>query len=631
MTKTISIAIGAILAVLIGLAILLILFRDAVAGWAIPRALESALDRNVSIDEATVGWNDGIALELTGLVIANPYWTEENPFASVSRTTVELALWPLFGGNVDVRRLHVQEPVVALIRQNQKQANWLFGGPVETTEGGGSLDWLQVRRLTIEDGSVTIEDAVEKLSAAGTLVAELDAAAPETKGLSLNLDGETDGEPFVLEATVRPGSAGGLTRLPDALLVKAAVEAGRSNAMFDGQVDLAASPIAVSGAFEVAGQNLANLSSFSPTPLPPTPPYDLAGNMRWAGQLLETTDLAGRIGDTAWTGNATIDLGQTPTKVDAIFHTKNLDFDDLGPLIGAPPSTSAGDTATPAQKQQAAARDSFISFLPNKPLDFAALRRVQGRVAIRADAVSSPPFAPLQSFDVDATFQGDGVTATAKDVRIADGKLTGQAVINPTEGGGGAIDIDFLLDDARIGDFLQGSDYADAANGRFDAKVVLDGAGASVRDMVLNGEGALQTVMRGGAMSALVVEGIGIDIGEALVLFIGDNTMTPINCARVAGPLKDGVFRLEELTVDTDDSVIRGSGQVALKSETLDLKLAADAKDSSILDLAAPVHVKGDINAPSISIGEIEGLGLFEAGNAKTVDCSAFRLGKGEK
>ncbi len=58
------------------------------------------------------------------------------------------------------------------------------------------------------------------------------------------------------------------------------------------------------------------------------------------------------------------------------------------------------------------------------------------------------------------------------------------------------------------------------------------------------------------------------------------------------------------------------------------MDIFADAKDFSVLDVDAPVHLEGKIRAPEISIGKGVPIPLIEPGDAQDVNCEQLLGGK---
>src|SRR3546814_11538112 len=89
--------------------------------------------------------------------------------------------------------------------------------------------------------------------------------------------------------------------------------------------------------------------------------------------------------------------------------------------------------------------------------------------------------------------------------------------------------------------------------------------------------------MTDGSLSGLLIEGAGLDLGQALILVIGDDDRIPIRCALVSLAVTDGRVDIRRGIVDTTDSAlyVRGGGHLA--DQTIDLAVEADAKDFSLL------------------------------------------------
>jgi hypothetical protein len=69
-------------------------------------------------------------------------------------------------------------------------------------------------------------------------------------------------------------------------------------------------------------------------------------------------------------------------------------------------------------------------------------------------------------------------------------------------------------------------------------------------------------------------------------------------------------------------------GDSNLRKQTLVMDIYADAKDFSLLDVDAPVHLEGKIREPNISIGEGVPIPLIEPGDAEDVSCDLLLHGK---
>ena len=187
---------------------------------------------------------------------------------------------------------------------------------------------------------------------------------------------------------------------------------------------------------------------------------------------------------------------------------------------------------------------------------------------------------------------------------------------------------DIKLRNLELKAFFQGSQFFETTEGKIGADIDISGQGKSLAEVMGTSDGKTFFTMTGGALSGLLIEAAGLDIAEALVLYIGDDARVPIRCA--AGPinLTKGVAKFDRIIMDTTDSVLYVRGQSNLRKELLVMDIFADAKDFSVLDVDAPVHLEGKIRAPEISIGKGVPIPIIEPGDAEDVNCELLLEGK---
>ena len=97
--------------------------------------------------------------------------------------------------------------------------------------------------------------------------------------------------------------------------------------------------------------------------------------------------------------------------------------------------------------------------------------------------------------------------------------------------------------------------------------------------------------------------------------------ITAIRCGAGRIALNQGAATLDNFIIDTTDSVLYFRGNANLKSQDINIEIEADAKDFSLLDIDAPVELKGKIRKPDISIGKGVPIPLIEPGDAEDVSC----------
>lgn len=94
----------------------------------------------------------------------------------------------------------------------------------------------------------------------------------------------------------------------------------------------------------------------------------------------------------------------------------------------------------------------------------------------------------------------------------------------------------------------------------------------------------------------------------------------PLRCGVVDYTASDGVIKIDRSLIDSANSVLTVGGNVNLKAETLAVKVRAEAKDFSLLDVEASVVVTGLLRKLKVSIGEMQGLPI-ELGIQDDLNC----------
>ena len=119
--------------------------------------------------------------------------------------------------------------------------------------------------------------------------------------------------------------------------------------------------------------------------------------------------------------------------------------------------------------------------------------------------------------------------------------------------------------------------------------VKLGGDGESMGELLATSDGRIGFAVDGGHVSALVIELIGLDFGEAALVLGTRNPQVALRCAAASLKVEDGVAEPETFIVDTTDTLVRVDGKVNLGTEKLQLVTRPAAEGSEPL-LAALAH-----------------------------------------
>jgi hypothetical protein len=117
----------------------------------------------------------------------------------------------------------------------------------------------------------------------------------------------------------------------------------------------------------------------------------------------------------------------------------------------------------------------------------------------------------------------------------------------------------------------------------------------------------------------------GLQILDALILYVTGDNRIPVLCALGRLDIRRGVATFDRTLLDTQKSVLHVNGTVALPAQAVNVEVKADPKSFDLLDLHGPVLVQGRIRQPSIRIGRVVPIPTPVFGDAKPVACPALK------
>jgi len=139
--------------------------------------------------------------------------------------------------------------------------------------------------------------------------------------------------------------------------------------------------------------------------------------------------------------------------------------------------------------------------------------------------------------------------------------------------------------------------------GMMQARAVIDGTGDSVHQVMADSNGRFTLILPDGQVTSAFAELTGIDVAEGLGLLLtkGD-AKAAVRCGVAQFNVQDGRMNAENITFDTQDVLIRGSGHINLGSEELDLDIKGEPKKLRFTRLRTPIKIRGHLADPSFGI-----------------------------
>jgi uncharacterized protein involved in outer membrane biogenesis len=580
--------------------------------------------RKTHIDKISIDWGSTAHVRLAGVQVANADWGKADHMLKAEQVDFDIRLWPLLKGDFVLPNLVLRKPEVTVEVGDKEQLNWsLWESPVTAGVAKAAApkersEMPLIGRLEITEGHLVYHDAKRKLELDGT-VSTAEGKAGAQPQAELQLKGKIENQPLTVHFI--GGSALMLRDTEQPYPIDLNVDYGATKLTLKGTVQ---DPFQWTGAnadLTLAGPNLSEIYPLLGIPGPPTPPYRISGKLEREPGLWKFVNTKWHAGNSDLAGDILIDETKKPAFLTAKLVSQHLTFADLAPLVGAPPGKTGNVSAQQKQTQQQL--EATGDLFPNVPLHTERLRAMNMDVTLDAKKVVAPDYLPVQ--------------ALAFRVLINNGVATAKPLTLSLVGGGtiaGELMIDAQTDlpkvraalkgtDIELGMFFRNSRYFDTTKGKIQGQVSLAGAGKSLAQVMSVVDGHVEAVLNGGSVSSLMVSLAGLQIFDALILYVTGDNRIPILCTLGRLNFQHGTVVFDRTLLDTQKSILHVAGQVALQSQVVNVQVKADPKSFDLLDLHGPVLVQGKIRSPQVSIGRVIPIPTPVFGDAKNVACEA--------
>ncbi|MET0858013.1 MAG: AsmA family protein, partial [Telluria sp.] len=281
-------------------------------------------------------WRDHIPwphLIANDVHVSNPAGMPARDSASVSQMSFSLNPFSLLHKTIAIPVLRFQTPKIDLLRNADGLNNWTFDRDEKKSP------WkLDLERVVFTKGVVHLADAVEKVD----VTADVDTIDNKTYGISWKLRGTYHGAPVT-----GGGKAGAVLSLKESSVpypVQADFRAGATHASAEGTITRPSKLAAIDLKLKMSGASMARLYDFTGVLLPETPAFTTEG--RLIGTLDEKSSrwtydkFKGKVGSSDLGGRLEFQTGKPRGMLTGTVVSKELNFADLGPIIGADSNAS---------------------------------------------------------------------------------------------------------------------------------------------------------------------------------------------------------------------------------------------------------------------------------------------------
>lgn len=542
------------------------------------------------------------------------------------------------GGPLRIVALQADELEAYALRPKDGVASWQF--KTDPDEPAVERDPPQVERVRLRQAAVHVDDAVTEVkveaharmneSAAGAAAA---ASAPASGaqagqegdfGLVADAQGTWRGMPVKLEARSPQVLPLLDDEQPAPLQVKAQALIGRARLAYDGVVHDPLGARGIEGELRISGPSLGAVGEALNVTLPTTPPFSLVGQLRHTDPVWHVAVSSATIGKSALRGTFAYDPQPATPKLTGELLGKRLDLADLAPAVGAD-----GKPSTPPPNT----RNGGPRVIPDRRFDLPSLKAMDADVRVALDELNLNTSALETLRPLAGRIVLDGGVLRIEDIKAttAGGSVTGSTGLDSTAQPP-RWDTDLQLRGVDVAGWLKAArkDNADVnarssaaklqrerqaarsgdepvnayITGELQAEIKLRGQGNSTAQLLGTLDGSARAVVRNGTLSHLIVEALGIDVAQALGVFVSGDNSLPLNCAVVALDASRGVLTPSVAVLDTRDSTVTLSGTIDLKNELLDLRSETKPKDFSVATLRSPLLLTGSFASPDVGIAK---------------------------
>ena len=576
-----------------------------------------------SIGWVPSGWDPVANVQLDGVEIANAEWAKTPHMLKVERVDFDLRLWPLLKGDLVLPRLVLRKPEVEVEVGDKEQLNWSMGeapGPVavaKAIEPDSRYGTPLIGQIEITGGRLGYRDSKRKLELDGTVTTATGKAGDQPQA-ELALKGTLEGQPLAVRFT-----GGSILMLRDTerpYPLDLDVTFGATRLKAKGTVH---DPFKWTGAdvdLTLSGPNLSDIYPLLGIPGPPTPPFVITGKLDREPGMWKFVRSKWRVGESDLSGEVTIDERKKPEFLTARLVSQKLVFEDLAPLIGAPPARKVNVSPKQAatQQQLEATGDLF----PNVPLHIEKLRAMNMDVTLDAKRVIAPPWLPVQALSFRVVILNGVATVRPLTMAVLGGGAIKGELAMDARTDAPAVRADLRFGEIEFKNFFRESRYFDATQGKLQGHLALAGTGRSLAQVMSTADGHFALALGNGSVSSLMVSLAGLQIFDALVLYVTGDNRIPIKCAMGRLNFKHGAVTFERTLLDTQKSVLYVQGQASLLAQVVKAEVNAHRKGFDLLDLHGTVRIDGKLRNPQVGLGRVFPLPTPVIGTAKDVACA---------
>lgn len=619
MSRYLKLLLGLVSGLVLLCVVALIVISVTPLNWARPwinNQLTELTQRDVRIEgdlrldwqrhNAYEGWRSWLpwpVVDAEDVTLANPDWATSGPvMAQVQSVRLQLDPLGLTRHVVRLADLSIQGGQLVLERRSDGTNNWTFGDEKSAESGPG---WqVVVERLLLSDASLRVLDMTRALD----VTLRADTTEPGTEyGTRWTAQGQYHGVEVSGEGQL--GHVLALQYSDHPFPVQGVLHIGATTLSAEGSVTRPQSLAALDVQLDLSGPTMADLYPILGLALPHTPPYQTSGRLRaeldGEQSLWFYEEFSGTVGDSDLAGDLKYERREPRPMLTATLLSDLLRFEDLGPLIGAPPpegtEPSASDKSDAQLTSSPDAEQPSDKALPVKDADTNIWAVMDADVTFEGRRIESNLDLPLDDVRAHVILDDSVLRFEPLDFGVAGGTFSSTVTLD-----GNVEPIQASLEaEARglqLGKLFPGVESMDAALGAVHGDATLNSRGNSVSDLLAHSSGDLRAVVSRGTVSRFLLEAAGLNVANMVfVKLFGDEQVT-VQCLAAEFRIDDGLMDTRTFILETEDAVVTAAGTINLATEEMDLDIHPENKSLRVFTLRSPLYVAGTFKNPDVGV-----------------------------
>jgi uncharacterized protein involved in outer membrane biogenesis len=524
--------------------------------------------------------------------LGNPAGMEQADMATLSEGAFSLDPLALLQHRIRIPLLTFQGPRVALLRRDEKTNNWTF------RQNDQPSRWtFELERIVLTDGVVQFDDTVTRTHVQAK-VTTLHDAGPY--GIGWTLTGTYNAAPVT-----GGGKAGAVLSLKNQSTpfpIQADMRSGANRITIEGTATRPAELAALDVRLTLSGRSMARLYELTGVLLPETPAFSTAGHLTATIDRNSSTwtydNFKGKVGASDIGGKLAYTTSKPRGKLTGNVESRLLNFSDLGALVGADSNASKRERGV-AQTQPSG------KVLPVEEFRTERWKTVDADVRFSAASILRGKSLPISKLTTHIVMNNGVLTLAPLDFGVAGGALSSTIRLDGSGSDGQqAIKATMSVTARRLQVKQMFPTVAgmQATVGEVNGDAQLSAVGNSVASLLGKSNGEVKTLIEHGTISKLLLEEIGLNVGNIVLTKVTGDKQVRLNCMATDFRVDNGLMNARRFVVDTDEALIDVDGTINLANENLDLVLRPQTKGLRVFSLRAPLYVKGPFSKPDVSV-----------------------------